>query len=73
MKVKDLTEAEVDMICDAMVEKHGVRDENGWLNWNHICERCPLGIGDCEYYMCGAYTQFRDLDEEFESIIKKNH
>ena len=75
MKIRDLTEGQMDKICDYITEKYCVYDENGILkNWKRCCKACPFSTyeGEFDSYECNRLDLDEELSPEFEEVIKND-
>ena len=75
MKFRELTEEQMDKICDYIEKRDWIRDEHGILaNGKRACKNCPFTIyvGEYDYYDCNRPDLDRELPQEFVDIIKKD-
>ena len=73
MKIHDLTEEQVEKLCNYIYDKYGIRDDNGFLrNLDTVCENCPfaLYVGELRWYECKKPDFEKELSKELEKVIK---
>ena len=73
IKLHDLTEEQVDKLCEYIRNRDSIYDENGKiLNLWKSCKNCPFSfyIGELDCYDCAAPNFEAELPEEFEVVIK---
>ena len=75
MKIKELTEAQGEKICDYMFNKYGVY-EGGILrnSFEDVCKHCPYRVATDEGgYECCLYNMENELDPELEEVVKNDY
>ena len=74
MKLRDLTQAQGQKICDYMFEKYGEYNEHGILkSFEDVCKHCPYRVAADEgWYECCLYNMEEELDPELEEVIKND-
>lgn len=75
MKFRELTEEQMDKICDYIEENYATHNEKGFItNFGKWCQKCPFSyyIGEFDYYDCARPALDRELPQEFIDIIKKD-
>ena len=75
MKIKELTEAQGEKLCDYIFKKYGEYDENNILKTsiNKVCMHCPYRVAvEDNWYECCLYAIETELDPELEEVIKND-
>jgi len=73
MKIRELTEAQIDQICDFITDRDWEFDEYNILkNFKTACKNCPFTTytGEYDCYECNRPDLDRELPQEFVDIIK---
>jgi len=72
MKLKELTQAQGEKLCDYLFDKYGIYENNMLKNsFKDICKHCPYRIATDEgWYECCLYNMEEELDSELEEVIK---